>query len=84
MKEFKDLKFKDNVLSPSSASLFFDNNYGVSVITGRGSYTDINNPYEVAVLYDGELCYTTHITNDVLGYQTKESVSTIMKQIQEL
>ena len=85
MKEFKDLKFKDkNYGSGKRAYLEFPNKYGVSVITGGGSYSNKDNPYELAVFLDGELCYDTHITNDVMGYLTSEEVTKIMKQIQEL
>jgi len=40
--------------------------------------------YEVAVLKDGDLCYDTPITDDVLGYLTPEEVSSVMGQVQNL
>ena len=60
----------------------FENKYGISVITG--GYGDKENPYEIAVLYDNEITYNTHITDDVIGYNNEEGVTRIMKQIQEL
>ncbi len=90
MKEFKDLIFenKKNCFSYGMmgyiAKMYFPNNYGVSVISGGGAYTDKDNPYEIAILYNGKLCYTTHITDDVIGYQTEEEVTEVMKQVQEL
>lgn len=89
MKTFKDLEFKDRQGAVSAffskyAHLKFDNGYGISVIQGTCAYTDKEHPYEVAVLKDGNLCYDTHITNDVIGYCTEEKVNLIMKQIQEL
>jgi len=85
MKTFKDLKFKTHIhpdIFDTQARINFENKYGISVITG--GYGDIHNPYEVAVLYENEITYNTHITDDVIGYQTQESVTEIMKQIQEL
>ena len=80
--------------------LFFDNGYGISVIqfkmpdfngkkgSGYGSYTSNDNEYEVAVLIgdenDWDLCYTTEITDDVIGHQTEGEVNWIMVKIQEL
>lgn len=85
MKEFKDLEFKDKEYKDGKqAYLEFPNKYGVSVITGFGSYSNVDYPYELAILLDGYLCYDTPITSDVLGYLTSEDVTKIMKQVQEL
>lgn len=96
MKTFKDLNF---VPHPNRfmgfgevARLNFDNGYGISVITGNegsgfafnGVYGDSEHPYEVAVLWNGELTYETPITDDVIGYQTEADVEDLMRQIQEL
>lgn len=87
MKTFKDLEFKKHPNFGiggfrTQAEMKFENNYGVSVITG--GYGNESQPYEVAVLYEGGLCYTTHITDDVIGYLTASEVTKIMKQVQEL
>ena len=87
MKKFKDLEFKTHEVYPmysTQATLNFENDYGISVITRDCAYTSYNAPYEVAVLYKGELTYETHITNDVLGYQKEEDVTNIMIEIQKL
>jgi len=85
MKEFKDLEFEVHPEGlGTQAVMKFNNRYGVSVITGRMFYTNKSNPFEVAVLKDGTLTYNTHIASDVLGYQTEEDVTRIMKQVQEL
>lgn len=86
MKDFNDLVFKVHpVFAGGYQSRFeFDNGYGVSVVNGQGSYVNGPNQYEVAILKNGDLCYDTHITDDVLGYNTPEEVSRIMKQCQEL
>jgi hypothetical protein len=88
MKTFKDLKFEPKDASEeyvgTKASLDFDNGYGISVITGYGSFTSTDKPYEIAVLKDGELCYDTPITSDVIGHLTAKEVTKIMKRIQKL
>lgn len=88
MKIFDDLVFKShpnkNCGFNTQAEINFDNGFGVSVITGDSAYSSEGAPYEVAVLYDGEITYSTPITNNVLGYQTAEEVTDIMKQVQEL
>lgn len=86
MKTFEDLFFKPhpNGGFKTLAQMDFENTYGVSVTTGEDAYTDECNPYEVAVIKDDALCYTTHITDDVIGYCDSKKVTEIMKQIQSL
>lgn len=87
MKTFKDLEFlphQNSAHFETQANIYFENGYGISVITGNCAYTDEKRPYEVGVLYQGMLTYNTHITDDVLGYQTEQDVENVMKQIQEL
>jgi len=88
MKTFKDLEFKNEPYFTveerrlDAAQMDFDNGYGISVITD--GFSNDSHPYEVAVLLDGEICYDTHITDDVIGYLDEDGVTLIMKQIQEL
>lgn len=90
MKKFEDLKFveKKNGFGGEIAVMFFENGYGISVICGHGAYASDNAPYECAVMigdeYDSSFCDTTPITNDVIGYQTKQDVTEVMAQIQKL
>jgi len=85
MKTFKDLKFKPHGIGNGvQAVIKFENDYGVSVVKFNGSYGYSQNLWEIAILYKGHLTYDTHITNDVLGYQTEEDVTNVMKQVQEL
>jgi hypothetical protein len=93
MKTFKDLKFEKHQLASGEiliyqdakqATMNFENRYGVSVVFGNCFYSNGIDTYEVAILFEDSLCYTTHITDDVIGYQTKTEVSKIMKQVQEL
>lgn len=86
MKTFKDLEFKTHktIGYSTQARLDFNNGYGISVITGYRAYTDIDAPYEIAVMKNKKLCYTTVITDNVLAKQSEEDVTEIMSQIQGL
>lgn len=61
----------------------FDNGYGASVIPwGYGSEKGF---LELAVLdKDGNLCYDTPITNDVIGWLTSAEVESILEDIKKL
>ena len=85
MKIFKDLVFKKKEYgSGCQAIIKFSNNYGASVITGFGSYSSKTKPYEVAILLDGNICYTSGITEDVIGHLDEEEVSDLLIEIQKL
>ena len=60
----------------------FTNGYGVSVVDhGYGSESGL---FELAVTYDGKLCYDTPITNDVLGWLTLTKVDKLMVRVAAL
>jgi hypothetical protein len=86
MKTFDDLKFEKHHSDRNGtiAKMNFDNGYGISVITGDRFYTTTERPYEVAVLWNDKIDYTSGITKDVIGYQTKREVEGLMEQIQNL
>jgi len=93
MKTFKHLNFKPHPISVSSMPQFanakqavmnFENGYGVSVIFGACFYSNGRDTYELAVLLDGELCYNTPITDDVMGHLSKKEVTEAMKKVQQL
>ncbi len=87
---FRSLKFLPHpsdimgTRSDKQAVVNFDNNFGVSVVFGKTFYSNGVDTYEVAVLRDGEICYDSGISSDVLGYISREEVSTYMVAIQEL
>lgn len=82
---FEDLKFKENKeLESIQAVIEFENGYGASVIKGRNTYGGKEGLYELAVLKNGNLCYDTEITSDVLGYLTEAEVTTFLMQIERL
>jgi hypothetical protein len=67
---------------------FYENGYGVSVISNEYSYGGREGLYELAVLKGdedyNEICYDTHIANDVIGYLTDSDVTNIIEQIKKL
>ena len=63
----------------------FPNGYGASVIRHQGSYGFKSGLWELAVLdSSGDLCYSTPITNDVIGYLTDEEVILKLNEIRGL
>lgn len=100
IKDFKDLVFiphpiareaqkvhlylAEKYAESKQAKMSFDNGYGISVLFGSMFYSNGIDTYEVGILKNGALCYTTPITNDVIGYITEEEVTDIMRKIQEL
>jgi len=84
MKTFKDLEFKPHSIGNGlQGRMDFDNDYGVSVVKFDGSY-GFPNLWEVAIIYKGSLTYNTYITDDVLGCQTEQDVTDVMKKVQAL
>lgn len=68
----------------------FSNGYGASVLNGGTyCYGADQGLKELAVLEfktgdDYSLCYTTEITDDVLGYLTDEDVANLLERIEGL
>jgi len=65
------------------------NNYGASVVRHSFSYGGKAGLWELAVLDytvepNGEMCYHTPITQDVIGYLDEEKASNLLKEIQAL
>ena len=59
----------------------FPNGYGASLIVG-GSMA--YGGMELAVVLDGQLCYDTPLTDDVIGYLTREDVGPLLDRIAAL
>jgi hypothetical protein len=60
----------------------FDNGYGASVVKHDMSFGGRKGLYEIAVLDNGgDLCYDTHITNDVVGNLTMGDVEQYLAEI---
>jgi len=62
----------------------FPNGYGASVIKHDMSYGGKRDLWELAVLKNGELCYNTSVTSDVLGHLSDEDVEFHLKEIENL
>jgi len=86
MTTFNDLDFitRDDTFGGKRALHEFPNGYSASVIIGPKSYGGSRGLYELAVMYDGDLDYTTPITDDVLGHLSPGEVTEILAQIEAL
>ena len=63
----------------------FENGYGASVVSHDASYGGKQGLYEIAVLDStGDLCYSTPITDDVIGYATEDKVLDTLHRIRML
>jgi phosphoglucomutase len=63
----------------------FQNGYGASIVQGPYTYGGTKGQYELAVFgKDGQISYSTPITDDVLGYLTEEDVEKILTDIKNL
>ena len=62
----------------------FANGYGASVLRSSYSFGGDRGLFELAVLKDGDICYSTPITNDVIGYLTADEVTEYLQQIEKL
>lgn len=87
MKTFKDIEFKTNPMGADFGIVSrtkFDNGYEVSVVRSEHSYGGNKGLYELAIFKDGEICYDTPITDDVIGYLRPEDVTDVMKRVEKL
>jgi hypothetical protein len=62
----------------------FDNGYSASVVRGPGTYGFEDGLWELAVIKDGDICYDTPITDDVLGYLSDDEVLSVLEKIENL
>ena len=87
MKTFKDIEFKPNPMGADFGIVSrtkFDNGYEVSVVNSPYTYGGDMGLYELAIFKDGEICYDTPITDDVIGYLKPEDVTELIQKIQKL
>lgn len=63
---------------------WFSNGYGAGVSQNRYSKGQEAGLYELAVLKDGELCYDTPITGDIIGYLSADEVTEYLQRIEGL
>lgn len=87
LKRFEDLEFEPISLvgiDGIQAVLEFESGFGVSVIKSPYSYGGKSGLFELAVLKDGRITYSTKITDDVMGYLSESEVTELMLKVQEL
>ena len=87
MKTFKDVEFKINPMGSEYGIVSrtqFDNGYEVSVVKSPHSYGGAKGLYELAIFKDGDICYDTPITDDVIGYLRPEDVTDVMERVEKL
>jgi hypothetical protein len=87
MKTFNDIIFKSNPMGEEYGIVSrteFENGYTASVTKSKYTYGGATGLYELAIFKDGEICYDTPITNDVIGYLRPIDVTDVMEKIQQL
>lgn len=87
MVKFDELKFEELVdMNGVYCRIMFENGFGASIVKHDFSYGGRDGLYEIAVLDDieGGPIYYTSVTDDVLGYLTKEDVETHLNEIKSL
>ena len=62
----------------------FPNGYGASVVKHDFSYGGKNGLWELAVLNGEGLCYTSGITEDVIGHLSWTKVEAVLGDIKQL
>ena len=62
----------------------FDNGYGASVISHKYSYGGDQGLFEIGVTHGSQLCYSTPVTEDVIGYLDHAGVMDVLMQINAL
>jgi hypothetical protein len=73
----------------------FENGYGASIVQHSFSYGAKQNKWELAVInniqgnpfdddFGFDLCYSTHITDDVMGHLLEEEVNDILVKIKQI
>ena len=86
LKTFADLEHlpHPNHGNGTQARMDFENGYGVSVIRSSYSYGGDRGLYEMAVMRDGDIDYSTPVTDDVLGHLSEAEVTEHMAAVQTL
>lgn len=87
---FNSLIFKEHPNHPEGihAKIFFLNGYGASIVKTHSSYGGEDGLWELAVMKgtegDNTVCYSSLITDDVIGHLTEHGVSRLLAHIKNL
>jgi len=90
IKQYNKYIIDFNSINKGMQILFrFPNDYGISLICNSTSYGSDEDKFEIAIIAfhskeddneDWDLIYSSPITDDVLGHQSKEDVFDIIEQ----
>ena len=83
---FKELNFQPHPNGRGNQCIVqFPNGYGASIVKGEYTYGSKDGLYEMAIFgKDGNISYSTPITDDVLGYLSEEDVEKTLTEIKNL
>jgi len=85
VEKFRECLKETNYLNNGVQHVYeFDNGYGASVIKHDYSYGGKSGLWEIAVLNEGDICYTSGITEDVIGHLAWTKVEKILSEIKQL
>jgi len=75
---------KLNAMTTNHQLFWFSNNWGASVVKDEpAAYCKEGFPYEIAVINrNGQIDYTTPLTNDVMGYLTQGQAVAALEAIE--
>lgn len=82
--QFKEFLTECRVDRSFQLRFTFPNGYTGAVIQGPSTDGHEDGLWEMAVMVDGDLCYDTPITNDVIGFLTVDGVNSVLEQIAAL
>jgi hypothetical protein len=83
---FKELNFQQHPMGMGKQCIVqFSNGYGASIVQGPNTYGGKDGLYELAVFgKDGQITYSTPITDDVVGYLSEQEVEKTLIDIKNL
>ena len=83
--KFKNLEFITRPYDDAYVAIHTcPNGYGFAICMGKAFYSSPKTPYEFRVTLAGKTYYDTHITNDVIGWQTKKQIKKLIKLVEAL
>ena len=83
---FQELNFQTHPMGIGEQCIVqFPNGYGASIVKGPHTYGGSQGLYELAVFgKDGEISYSTPITDDVLGHLSEQEIEKTLSDIKNL
>jgi hypothetical protein len=84
LSSFEMIENTADFLEKHQCVLHFGDEYELSIISGKGSYSTETAPYEIAVIKHGNLAEMPGITDEndtVKGYLTEADVDAIIKKM---